>query len=105
MRIRHAMAAGSAVALLSAATSLMASASASAQATVQLAAPAPAAMGATTSAGSSAGLVLGLLAVIGIAAVSFVVRLSTVRSSPKSRRVITIPEAAFVLQRVPAYAE
>jgi hypothetical protein len=98
------MAAGTAVSLLSAATTLMASATSSAAASAQLGGPAPAAMHATTAAGSPAGLVLGLLAVIGIASVTFVVRVGAGRPT-RSTRVITIPEAALAHRFVPAYAE
>lgn len=103
VRIRHAMAAGTAVSLLSLATSLMASATASAE-VVTMAAPTPAVMHSTTAAGSPAGLVLGLLAVIGVAGVSFVVRLRAARST-STRRVITMPEVAISRDLLGAYAE
>lgn len=107
MRIRHAMAAGTAVALLSAATTLMASATASAGVATQVA-PAPAAAVAvaqvgTAAAGSAAGLAFGLLLVLGIAAISFVVRVGATRRTPA--RVITIPQARSTNRFAPAFAE
>lgn len=102
VRIRHAMAAGTAVALLSAATALMASATASAGVATQVAAAAPAPVS-TASAGSVAGLLLGLLFVLAIAAVSFIVRVGAMRRTPA--RVISIPEARVTRRLVPAFAE
>lgn len=103
MRIRHAMAAGTGVALLSAATTMMATVTASAGVTTQSLAQAPVSQIGTAPAGSAAGLVLGMLFVLGTAAVSFVVRVGAVRRTP--RRVISVPEARFSQQLSPAFAE
>ena len=102
MRVRNAIAAGTAVSLLSVATTLMATATASAGAT-QAATTAPVAHISTTSAGSPEGLILGLLAVLGMAAVSFSIRIRATRRTPA--RVISIPAATVVRHAVPAYAQ
>jgi hypothetical protein len=105
VRIRHAMAAGSAVALLSAATTMMASATASAGVT-SATAPAPVAtvtQVGTVSYGSIAGLVLGLLFVLLLAAVSFAVRVRSGRRAPA--RTISVPEARIVRHFTPAFAD
>lgn len=103
MRIRHAMAAGTGVALLSAATTLMASATASAGVTTQTLAQAPVSQIGTAPAGSAAGLVLGMLFVLGTASISFVVRVGAGRRM--TGRVISVPEARFAQQLAPAFAE
>jgi hypothetical protein len=103
MRVRHALLASAAVTLLSVGTVLMASVQASAAAPA--AAPSVSSatvVGATTSFGSAAGLILGLLAVLAVAAVSFVLRTGAVRRVPA--RSITIPEVALGATRVYAGA-
>jgi hypothetical protein len=98
------MAAGTAVALLSAATTLMASATASAGVTAAAAAPAPAASQVSTASfGSAAGLLFGLVFVLLLAAVSFYVRVGATRRAPA--RVIAVPEARVARMFVPAFAE
>lgn len=103
MRIRHAMAAGTGVALLSAGTTLMATVTASAGVTTQSLAQAPVSQIGTAPAGSAAGLVLGMLFVLGTAGVSFVVRVGAGRRT--SGRVISVPEAHFTQRLAPALAE
>jgi hypothetical protein len=90
MRVRHAALAGSAVAVMSLATTVMASIQASASVT-PAAAPAQAAT-ATTSVGSAAGLLLGLLVVLVVAAVSYTLRLRV--AGPAARRTIVLPAAS-----------
>ncbi|MEP7055350.1 MAG: hypothetical protein ABI912_08895 [Actinomycetota bacterium] len=109
MRIRYAMAAGTAVALLSAATTLMASASAASGVTTAVAAPSPATVNAVQAVhagsgfGSAAGLLLGLLFVLVIAAVRYHVQVGAGRRAPA--RVITVPEARVSPRFIAAYAD
>jgi hypothetical protein len=94
MRVRHAALAGSAVAAMSLATTVMASVQASAS--VHTAAMPVQTTTATTSVGSAAGLLLGLVVVLAVAAVSFALRLRV--AGPGARRTLVVPERARTAQ-------
>ena len=94
MRARHLALAGSAIAAMSAATSLLASAQATASVRTT-------AVPAQTTAdlapvGSAAGLLFGLVVVLAVAAVSFALRLRV--AGPGARRTLVVPEAARTAQ-------
>lgn len=95
MQKRHAVIAGSAVAAMSVATTLMASAQAAASVHAPAAAPVATSV-ATTSFGSAAGLLLGLLVVLAVAAVSFALRLRV--AGPGARRTLVLPERPAAVQ-------
>jgi hypothetical protein len=99
MRVRHAALAGSAVAAMSLATTVMASVQASASVHTA-AAPVHATTATATSVGSAAGLLLGLLVVLAVAAVSFMLRLRV--AGPEARRTLVLPEARVTAQPVAA---
>jgi hypothetical protein len=92
MRVRQAALAGSAVAAMSLATTLMASTQAAAGVHTSAAATVRTTVS-TTSVGSAAGLLLGLLVVVAVAAVSFALRLRV--AGPAARRTLVLPEAVF----------
>ena len=95
MRIRHAALAGSAVAAMSMATTLVASSQAAAAVHSTAAAPATTTV-AMSPVGSAAGLLLGLVVVVLVAAVSFAFRLRV--AGPGARRTIVVPEVARTAQ-------